>query len=178
LICRSSGARQLEKSGNLFNPNPVRSVALLIKSNGSMRYNLQWYFLSFKGRIRRMEFWLGYVGILILVGFLSWPVLYLFRLAGVWHNPRDVVFALTFYVKACVLVSAWPVAAIYAKRLHDIGLSAWWVIVGPLVLLIPEIVSSVLSVLLPLAIPVVLGSLPGITGPNQFGDDPHGNVRS
>jgi uncharacterized membrane protein YhaH (DUF805 family) len=137
----------------------------------SMNYSLQWYFFSFKGRIRRLEFWLGYAWIFALVASSRSPFFYVFRAAHGMHTPREAKLAVISYIWIIALISTWPVAAIYAKRLHDVGVSAWWLIAAPLVLLILQSTNSILSFLIPILIPLVIGLLPGTPDANRFGDD-------
>jgi uncharacterized membrane protein YhaH (DUF805 family) len=142
-----------------------------------MRYDLEWYFLSFKGRIRRLEFWLGYAAILVTIGALAPLFVRLFGFTDAApYDPQKFLLVLTFYVKASTVVSVWPTIAIYAKRLHDLGLSAWWLLVWGLATLIAETVMAA-GFVIPLLGFAILGFVPGTVGPNRFGDDPYGNRR-
>ena len=98
-----------------------------------------WFFLSLRGRVSRQEFWLGYLGIvviaLILVHSLPYPGGAIYFLPGdtpdneAWRNEVDS-FGWPDFISLAV---TWPVIAIYAKRLHDLNLSAWWLLLLPAV---------------------------------------------
>lgn len=57
-----------------------------------------------------------------------------------------------------------PSLAVLIRRLHDVGVSGWWILIGlvPVVGVIGAIGIFVLTV------------LPGSRGPNRYGDDPKG----
>jgi uncharacterized membrane protein YhaH (DUF805 family) len=67
--------------------------------------------------------------------------------------------------------AAWIWVCLGARRLHDIGVSGWWML---LVLVLPFAVSFLLSERLAqlpaLLATIVLGAVPGDTGVNRFGD--------
>lgn len=68
--------------------------------------------------------------------------------------------------------------AIYAKRLHDLNLSAWWLLVLPAVTLLALMVGIDqwnLSLWLQV---MVLGFVPGMRGDNRFGADPIAHLRA
>jgi len=58
-----------------------------------------------------------------------------------------------------LLVVLWPLAAVNAKRWHDLDKSAWWIAIG----IIP-IIGSIVSL-------AYTGFLAGTPGPNRFGPD-------
>jgi uncharacterized membrane protein YhaH (DUF805 family) len=103
---------------------------------------------SFSGRIGRRDWWLW--GVAAMLG-LSLYATVLLRVAGLPATTTDIVVN---------LLLLWPALAISAKRWHDRGKSAWWV----LVLLLPVI--GWLWIL------VENGCLRGTTGPNAHGPDP------
>jgi uncharacterized membrane protein YhaH (DUF805 family) len=98
-----------------------------------------WFFLSLRGRVSRQELWLGYVGIvvvaLILVHSLPYPSGAIYFLPGdtpdneAWRSEQ-LSFGWPEFIS---LALTWPVIAIYAKRLHDLNLSAWWLLLLPAV---------------------------------------------
>jgi len=138
-----------------------------------------WFFLSLYGRVSRQEFWLGYVGIvvvaLILVQVLPYPSGALYFISG--DAPRDEAGqSASFWFGWPELISlalTWPVIAIYAKRLHDLNLSAWWLLLLPAVTFAAGLsVFNRLHVVAYCLLLLVLGFLPGTNGPNRFGEDP------
>lgn len=136
-----------------------------------------WFFLSLRGRVSRQEFWLGYFGVvvvaLILVHALPHASGALYFLPGdtpdneAWRNelfgwPEFISLALT-----------WPIIAIYAKRLHDLNLSAWWLLLMPALTFVAGMSEyNRLHVAAYFLLLLVLGFLPGGRGPNRFGEDP------
>jgi uncharacterized membrane protein YhaH (DUF805 family) len=112
--------------------------------------NLRYLILSFNGRLKRRPFWLyGVLGVLLAQFFAT----ALLGIAGFAANTADTV--------ATALV-AWPSLAITAKRWHDRGRSAWWM----LIMLIP-----VIGLLWTL---IECGLLRGEAGANRFGPAPSG----
>ena len=85
----------------------------------------------FAGRARRREFWM-FVLFNFLVSFGLGIVLGL--MAGILQSPQ-IVLASHLYTLAVLL----PGLAVGVRRLHDIGHSGWWTLIG-LVPLIGQIV--------------------------------------
>lgn len=54
----------------------------------------------------------------------------------------------------------WIIVATHAKRMHDLGKSAWWLLVG------------FIPVVGPIWLMIQLGCLRGTAGPNYYGLDP------
>jgi uncharacterized membrane protein YhaH (DUF805 family) len=137
-------------------------------------------YLSFSGRANRARFWLTAIAI--------WGILVLGSVAIVVASALTPLFSILFLP---VLLAAFVAAiANSARRLHDRGKSAWWLLlfVGlPVVLSLPAEAArngapegaAMLGALcaflsLPFSIwgLVEMGFLRGVTGPNRFGDDP------
>ena len=71
------------------------------------------------------------------------------------------------------LALTWPIIAIYAKRLHDLNLSAWWLLLLPAVTFVAGLSEfNRLHVAAYFLLLLALGFLPGSSGPNRFGEDP------
>ncbi|MDQ2105456.1 DUF805 domain-containing protein [Azospirillum isscasi] len=103
------------------------------------------FLLSFKGRIGRKPYWLFTFAFMLIS--IVFPV---FDMDG------DVsVFGIVLNI-----LLIWPCLAVGAKRWHDRGKSAWWL----LIVLIP-----VVGMLWAL---IECGFLRGTDGPNRFGPDP------
>jgi uncharacterized membrane protein YhaH (DUF805 family) len=111
---------------------------------------------SYKGRIRRMHFWLALVGIwivefiaLMALGAMFHPTLVMGmpQYSGVGMIVMWVIYIAIVYVAGAVSV----------KRMHDTDRSGWWV-------------------LLPIFNIVVCGFFAGTAGPNKFGPDPKGGT--
>jgi uncharacterized membrane protein YhaH (DUF805 family) len=98
----------------------------------------------FEGRARRMEYWmfvLCNLVVSIVLGFIL----------GLLHIP-----VLIYLYSLAVLL---PSIAVGARRLHDTGKTAWWLLIG----FIPFIGAIVLIIFF------VIDSQPG---PNQYGPNP------
>jgi uncharacterized membrane protein YhaH (DUF805 family) len=130
--------------------------------------NWKWLFFSVRGRISRKPFW---IGILLLFALIWGPLLFL----GSVHAPNANIHppptppSPLLEAAAIVVVSWWLVLLVFGdipiavKRLHDLDMSAWWVLFK----FIP--VGNLLFFLM-------LGVLKGTGGPNRFGPDPLGNI--
>jgi uncharacterized membrane protein YhaH (DUF805 family) len=132
-----------------------------------------WYFLSLTGRIKRQEFSLGYFGLLAVCGLLSRLLteIAFFNTAGRNWNYHDLMVALSLPFLFAVLILVWPFVAITVKRLHDLNLSGWWIM---LVLAIPfaaRLIGMNPSTLMLIGY-ALLSALPGSSGNNRFGTDP------
>ena len=135
-----------------------------------------WCFFSLKGRLSRQEFWLGYCGALIVLMFLHWKLeeflLFMRRPVGrLWYRDElDLTIVLAQAVAG--LASAWPLTAIYVKRLHDLNLSGWWTLAVPaLAVLFSAAGAKPGNIYLPLTI-MLIGIVPGVRGNNKYGADP------
>jgi uncharacterized membrane protein YhaH (DUF805 family) len=110
-----------------------------------------WFYFSVRGRIGRQAFWLFMVLPFFLIGIvLGFLILSL-------HIPFRMVPVLLLTL---LPVLVWVGIAVSVKRLHDIGLSGWWVIL------------CFIPFLHYVTVPV-LGVIRGKVGANIYGEDPH-----
>jgi uncharacterized membrane protein YhaH (DUF805 family) len=109
-----------------------------------MRDTLRFFF-SFRGRISRSRFWLGFLMLTALQLMLLAPFLVL----DIREESAYQAFAAVFAVVAPT-VSSW---ALIVRRLHDLDLSGLFLPLG-------------------MFIWPVLGMIKGTEGANRFGDDP------
>jgi uncharacterized membrane protein YhaH (DUF805 family) len=119
---------------------------------------MNWYlkvlknYAVFSGRARRTEYWmfvLIHVAVLIAASVLD-------NILGTTID--DIGFAGLFYV-LYGLIALIPLLAVSVRRLHDVGKSGWFLLVG----LIPIIGSIWL---------LVLACKEGEPGPNVYGPNP------
>jgi uncharacterized membrane protein YhaH (DUF805 family) len=103
-------------------------------------------FLTPQGRIARTRYWLLAVIAMAFVIVVSPPAS-----AVIGRATAPAVFVPVYWLLFCLM----------AKRCHDIGRSAWWL------LLLPVPLIGVLWVF------GVLGFRRGQSGDNQYGSDPH-----
>jgi uncharacterized membrane protein YhaH (DUF805 family) len=124
---------------------------------------------SFSGRIPRSTFWgcgiisslvIGAVmGVALQVGGPGAPI----EMRGpaglytVGYYPSSLGTSLAGLL---FLVLLWIIFALQAKRWHDLGKSAWWILIS---------VNPFVGVVWIL---IECGCLRGTVGPNQFGEDP------
>jgi len=109
-----------------------------------MREPLKKY-AQFTGRSTRPEYW--------------WYALYAF-VAFVAASTYDLISGLKI---GLILIGALvlPGIAVTVRRLHDVGRSGWWLLIG----LIPLVGTGIL---------LWWNCQPGTIGPNRFGPDPKG----
>jgi uncharacterized membrane protein YhaH (DUF805 family) len=104
-----------------------------------MQAQFAWFFLSFRGRISRQEFWLGYffviVAMVVIIPLLKDLSPSLFRNAGRGAQPAEFMAGIVFGIAIIILGVAitvamvlWPLLMLYVKRLHDHNMSGWWLI--------------------------------------------------
>jgi len=111
---------------------------------------------SFKGRLRRSEFWffssLVFAAMMMAAGVTG-------ELTGIdvadADDPRSVWIQL-----GTVALFMWPNLAVCAKRLHDRGLSGWWVLLSFL-----PIIGNAWMV-------ITLGVMRGDDEDNRYGPEP------
>lgn len=111
-------------------------------------------YAQFSGRARRKEYWLFQLVVCVLLG----TVVFVGRLLSATLPPRMEELALVpmIVVGGGLLI---PTFAAGVRRLHDIGRSGWWMLVG----LVPFI-GGIWQLILLLA--------PGDVGVNRYGLDP------
>jgi uncharacterized membrane protein YhaH (DUF805 family) len=111
---------------------------------------IPWFYLSLQGRAGRRPFWLYFFVPAVVLGVVLGAYATSQSREGLGSSP---------FVLPLVPLLLWAAIAVQVKRLHDIGLSGWWVVVA----FVP-IVNYVAV--------VVLGCWPGQRGDNRHGPDP------
>jgi uncharacterized membrane protein YhaH (DUF805 family) len=110
-----------------------------------------------EGRINRKPFWLGIVVIVVISLIAS----VLDMILGMPRIGASAMSAGSGVISTIVsLVLIYPSIALSAKRWHDRGKSAWWILIN----IIP-VIGWIWSL-------VETGFLRGTDGPNRFGPDP------
>lgn len=124
---------------------------------------------TFDGRIRRSQWWLGSVVLLVAVIVVVGVAVFAIRLQtpnlsddfASW-NPSPIRMAVVGLLYTVVLVVAmWCQIALNVKRLHDRGKSGWWMLLG----VVP---------LVGLWLFIECGFLDGAPGSNDYGPSPKG----
>ena len=139
-----------------------------------------WYYLSFRGRISRNEFRLGFVGLVAILIVFRQPLGALSLLAFLrpvagrpW--PRDELDLALGLVKLIgVGIMWWPLTAIFVKRFHDANLSGWWLLFVPPMLFLVAVFAQFGQLTMFVWVGFVIGLclIPGSRGSNRFGNDP------
>lgn len=88
------------------------------------------------------------------------------------RNPESALVVLV----AFLLLTLWPTFVMTTKRLHDVGLSGWWLLgiwgatLGLKLLLVRY--GPIYVYLVTLVVAVLFMSWPGTNGPNRYGPRP------
>ena len=105
-------------------------------------------FFSFHGRIGLQTFWLKVTLPLLVIGIIVSEIL--------GRSEAEGAAVLMLFVS---LLLFWSILAIRAKRWHDLGKSAWWILIS----LIP-VVGGIWAL-------VETGFREGTFGPNRYGPE-------
>ena len=125
------------------------------------------FYFSVRGRISRRSYWLfGFIP-MACIGLVLGIGLGIARMYASPTTGLALALVMAFFV-------IWISVAVHAKRLHDIGLSAWWIVIFAFVSLVVAYATYSLFIaqISSLAIWMVVGTLPGTSGTNRFGPDP------
>jgi len=109
-----------------------------------------------EGRCQRSEFWWGfllyYFGLIFAMG-----VPYVFVLSISDHNHNNAAILSLIIFSMVFMVMLIPLLSQQIRRLHDIGVSGWWVLIG---FFIPYIGGFIL---------LIMSMLPSQPHPNKYG---------
>jgi uncharacterized membrane protein YhaH (DUF805 family) len=147
--------------------------------------NLSHLFVSFEGRISRLQFWLGTIAVTVLASVVQWALGVPIMETAPDFRGRVIAFVIG-------LISLYPTIAIAVKRLHDRnqpGTYAWLLVIAFAVALLGELfgyfeesvrvtfigwVAVAFVAVILLAFLIELGFRRGTIGPNEYGPDPLG----
>lgn len=118
---------------------------------------------SFQGRINRARWWLTSLAMSIVLGIIVFGLIFgLGTPAPTPDSPNnyDLPGFAWLIMGILYLISLWMGLALYAKRWHDRGKSAWWT----LIILVP-LIGGLWAL-------IECGFLRGTPGANQYGPDP------
>jgi uncharacterized membrane protein YhaH (DUF805 family) len=134
-----------------------------------------WYFLSLHGRVSGQEFRLGYFGLLIVNALLI-RILYGIAIPPVrYYRGQDVDHTGGWVILMVLIITLWPLTAVFVKRLHDLNVSGWWMLAAFAIAPVSSAVNISLSIIV-LSVVAVLSLLPGTSGDNRFGNDPRAHI--
>jgi uncharacterized membrane protein YhaH (DUF805 family) len=153
-------------------------------------------FFSLQGRISRLGFWLGLIGVVLIgSGLAAYLLSEVFGQNIAALQPAALAKPAQQLMALLSLILIYPLLAVVTKRLHDRGRSMWNALPVVLACLIPagvvfagltervfavltgsanpvEIIGVALYGLLLLVILIDLGLFAGEVGVNRFGPDP------
>ena len=130
---------------------------------------MQWTLLAlrryfdFRGRSRRREYWMFMLFVLVAI-LLAGIAMIVTK--GSFRTQADLARTFTSWAGLAMAPLIVPLIAVTVRRLHDLGLSGWWLVALPIGAAIPAI-----DALIPLAHIVVM-ALPGRKAGNRFGENP------
>lgn len=114
------------------------------------------YLFSFKGRIRRSDFWL--CSTIVFAMMITTAATVAWAMGVDIASTTDIRAA---YIQAgSIALFMWPNLAVCAKRLHDRDQSGWWVLLSYL-----PVIGNAWMV-------INLGIGRGTEGDNRYGEDP------
>jgi len=127
---------------------------------------------SFEGRARRSEYWAKCIWMFLLAMFVALPLIiapictYANSDFGGLGGGAIVCIVLGILLAIFCGIAMWPVTV---RRLHDRGMSGWWIIWFALLNCIPFVgwIAGIVQF-------VIVGCMDGIPGPNEYGPDPKG----
>lgn len=116
-------------------------------------------YVRLRGRASRREYW-GFV-LFSVLAVLAVALAALILDASVGNLDRDEPIALAILAPLAVLALLPPSVAVTVRRIHDVGLSGWFVLLG----LIPSVGSLII---------LVFALIPSQKRPNRWGEVPVG----
>lgn len=120
-------------------------------------------YADFTGRSRRREYWM--LVVLCLVAIAAAGIAMIVA-AGSFRSGEEMASRFTVWAGFALLPLIVPLIAVTVRRLHDLGLSGWWVLAFVIGATIPAIDTIVALGQL------VVMAIPGRRGANRFGGDP------
>ena len=124
----------------------------------------------FEGRACRRDYWLCHIGLSLILGIIVCCIMFS-RGPSVGEPLGLSLFTWTrdllVSTIVCGVIYGFLMLPVCVRRLHDVGMSGWW-----LVLLWGGCWIPGLNIIAGIACFVILGCLDGTVGPNRFGDDP------
>ena len=124
----------------------------------------------FEGRACRRDYWLWHIGLSLILGIIGCCIMFS-RGPSVGEPLGLSLFTWTrdllVSTIVCGVIYIFLMLPVCVRRLHDVGMSGWW-----LVFLWGGFWIPGLNIIEGIACFVILGCLDGTVGPNRFGDDP------
>lgn len=158
--------------------NSVLGISCVDESGSIQTANSHWY--SFDGRARRSEYWTislitNAVMVVVAVFFFIAPIYIcaeeqLFSVKSLFANVSRSLFMLGVCVTFSMILFVLGILfliPVTIRRLHDLNMSGWWVLVFVVLQCIPYL--CCVSVFAQF---VILGCNGGISGENKYGPDP------
>jgi uncharacterized membrane protein YhaH (DUF805 family) len=115
------------------------------------------YWFSFSGRIGRAQWWIGQIGLILIMAAAAMLLVGVMVALGVQDFQHSNAAQAMIGVLMLVYFASW--LAIHVRRWHDLGKSGWW----QLLMLVPF---GSLYIL------IMCGFVPGDYSDNAYGPDP------
>lgn len=139
------------------------------------------YFFSFFGRANRKTYWTVYLGALgsILLILLLENIVIRYVYPELTERHRSVFDVLLLALQVCVWVLLIAPFSAVVRRLHDLNLRGWWILVAIAVITVIDLIevfsgwpiatsTNIQNIIAGIAL-IVLGLIPGKTITNRFG---------
>jgi uncharacterized membrane protein YhaH (DUF805 family) len=120
-------------------------------------------YVDFTGRSRRREYWMF---VLLCVAVIALAGIAMIVAAGSFRSQQEMTARFTMWAGFALLPLIVPLIAVTVRRLHDLGLSGWWLVLLPIGAAIPMI-DTIVSLA-----HIVVMALPGRKSANRFGENP------
>ena len=120
-------------------------------------------YFDFHGRSRRREYSMF---VLLVIAAILLAGIAMAVAKGSFQTQADFSRTFTVWAGFAMVPLIVPLIAVTVRRLHDLGLSGWWLVALPIGAAIPAI-----DTLVSLAHVIVM-ALPGRKGANRFGENP------
>ncbi|WP_206362033.1 DUF805 domain-containing protein [Sphingomonas montana] len=120
-------------------------------------------YVDFRGRSRRREYWM-FVLLCLIAIVLAGVVM--IAATGSFRTQEQMATKFTAWAGFAIAPLIIPLIAVTIRRVHDLGLSGWWLLALPIGAAIP-----MLDTIVGIA-QIIVMAIPGKTGANRFGDSP------
>lgn len=120
-------------------------------------------YADFQGRSRRREYWMFVLFVVLVVAVAGIAMI---AANGSFPSRQAMQVRFTVWAGFALLPFILPLIAVSVRRLHDLGLSGWWMfafVIGGAILAIDTLAALA---------QIIVMALPGRKLANRFGDNP------
>jgi uncharacterized membrane protein YhaH (DUF805 family) len=119
--------------------------------------------VDFTGRSRRREYWLF---MLLCLAAIALAGIVMVAAAGSFRSQEEMATRYTVWAGFAIAPLVIPLIAVTIRRLHDLGLSGWWLLVLTIGAALPMLDTIVAFV------HIIAMAVAGSKRANRFGQDP------